>query len=52
MTIEEQKFINKVPRYLREIAKQLAIANDLKALELKDKGLLEAMVDNIVNKDR
>lgn len=52
MTIAEQKFMDMVPHYLREIAKQLAIANDLKALELKDKGLAEAIVDNIVSKDR
>lgn len=37
MTIAEQKFMDMVPHYLREIAKQLEKANKLKALELKGK---------------
>jgi len=37
VNIAEQKFMDMVPHYLREIAKQLEKANKLKALELKGK---------------
>ena len=35
MTVTEQRFLETVPHYFAEIAKQLKIANKLKALEMK-----------------
>ena len=35
MTVAEQRFMESMPHYFAEIAKQLKIANKLKALELK-----------------
>ncbi len=53
MTVLEQRFMEAVPHLLDEIAKQLKIANNLKALELKNKrdsdimrDIMPEMVDN------
>jgi len=35
MTVIEQRLMESMPHYFAEIAKQLKIANELKALELK-----------------
>ncbi len=52
MTRLEEKFFEVVPYYLGEIAKQLKIANKLKALELKGRTDLRdvspEMVDDII----
>lgn len=37
MTVIEQEYLNVVPDMLKEIAKQLKIANKLKEIELKEK---------------
>ena len=37
MTVIEQEYFNLVPAMLKEIARQLKIANKLKAIELQDK---------------
>ena len=37
MTVIEQQYLNVVPSTLMEIAKQLKIANELKAFELREK---------------
>ena len=37
MTVIEQEYFNVVPSMLKEIARQLKIANPLKELELKEK---------------
>ena len=55
MTTLEQRFMESVPYILKEIAEQLKIANNLKALELKsrrDPDLTPEMVDSALkNKD-
>lgn len=45
MTVLEQRFMETVPHLLGEIAKQLKIANNLKALELKSKQDSDIMRD-------
>ena len=37
MTVIEQEYFNLVPAMLKEIARQLKIANKLKEIELKEK---------------
>lgn len=37
MTVIEQEYLNMVPAMLKEIARQLKIANQLKEIELKEK---------------
>lgn len=37
MTVIEQEYLNMVPAMMKEIARQLKIANQLKAIELKEK---------------
>ena len=37
MTVIEEQYLNVVPDMLKEIARQLKIANQLKELELKEK---------------
>ena len=37
MTVIEERYLNLVPDMLKEIARQLKIANQLKELELKEK---------------
>ena len=37
MTVIEQEYLNVVPAMLKEIARQLKIANKLKEIELKEK---------------
>ena len=37
MTVIEQEYFNVVPSMLKEIARQLKIANKLKEIELKEK---------------
>ena len=37
MTVIEQEYFNVVPAMLKEIARQLKIANQLKAFELREK---------------
>lgn len=37
MTVIEQEYLNVVPDMLKEIARQLKIANKLKAFELREK---------------
>ena len=37
MTVIEQEYLNVVPAMLKEIARQLKIANQLKAFELREK---------------
>ena len=37
MTVIEQEYLNLVPAMLKEIARQLKIANKLKEIELKEK---------------
>ena len=53
MTMLEEKFMETVPYYLGEIAKQLKISNKLKALELKGRTDLQdvstEMVDDIID---
>jgi len=54
MTVLEQRFMETMPHYFAEIAKQLKIANNLKALELKgrqDLGITPEMVDDIMDKE-
>ena len=51
MTVVEQRFMEMIPHVVDEIAKQLKIANKLKALELKgraDLSITPEMVDDIV----
>lgn len=53
MTRLEEKFMDTVPYYLREIVEQMKIANQLKALELKGRRLdlqdvSPEMVDDIL----
>lgn len=52
MNVLEQRFMESMPHYFAEIAKQLKIANELKALELKsrkDLSLTPEMVDNVID---
>ena len=52
MTVAEQRFMEIVPHYLVDIAKQLKIANKLKALELKgrqDLSITPEMVDDALD---
>ena len=52
MTVVEQRFMEIVPHYLVDIAKQLKIANKLKALELKgrqDLSITPEMVDDALD---
>ena len=54
MTVLEQRFMETVPHLLGEIAEQLKIANNLKALELKSKrdaDLTPEMVDDVMKGD-
>ena len=54
MTVTEQRFIETMPHYFAEIAKQLKVMNELKALELKgrvDVNVSPAMVDDVLNGD-
>ena len=37
MTVIEERYLNVVPAMLKEIARQLKIANQLKAFELREK---------------
>ena len=51
MTIGEARYMEVVPRALRDIADQLKVANRLKALELKGRlglGVTPKMVDEAV----
>ena len=51
MTRLEEKFMENVPYYLRKIAEQMKIANQLKALEMKgraDLSITPTMVDDIL----
>lgn len=49
MTVIEQQYMNVVPAVLKDIARQLKIANELKAIELKDKYPQEInLIDNIL----
>ena len=51
MTVLEQRFMETVPRELREIARQLKVMNNLKALELKgrhDLAVSPEMVDDAI----
>ena len=51
MTRLEEKFLENVPYYLRKIAEQMKIANQLKALEMKgraDLSITPTMVDDIL----
>lgn len=51
MSVLEQRFMELLPRVIDEVAKQLKIANKLKALELKgraDLSITPEMVDDIV----
>lgn len=51
MTVIEQQYMNVVPAVLKDIARQLKIANELKAIELKDKYPQEInLIDNILEK--
>lgn len=52
MTVAEQRFMDSMSHYFAEIAKQLKIANELKALELKgrqDLGITPEMVDDVID---
>lgn len=52
MTVAEQRFMESMPRYFAEIAEQLKIANQLKALELKgrqDLSITPEMVDDALD---
>ena len=52
MTVVEQRFMESMPHYFAEIAKQLKIANMLKALELKgrqDLSITPEMVDDALD---
>ena len=52
MTVAEQKFMETLPHYVAELVKQLKIANQLKALELKgrqDLSITPEMVDDAVD---
>lgn len=52
MTVAEQRFMESMPHYFAEIAKQLKIANKLKALELKgrkDLSITPEMVDDALD---
>ncbi len=52
MTVIEQRFMEIIPHYLVDIAKQLKIANELKALELKERkdlSLTPEMVDDVID---
>lgn len=49
MTVIEERYMNVVPAVLKDIARQLKIANELKAIELKDKYPQEInLIDNIL----
>jgi len=51
MNVLEQMFMDMMPRAVEEVAKQLKVANKLKALELKGRGDLSItpeMVDDIM----
>lgn len=51
MNVLEQRFMELLPRVIDEVAKQLKIANKLKALELKgrkDLSITPEMVDDIM----
>ena len=51
MNVLEQRFMELIPHVVDEIAKQLKIANKLKALELKgraDLSITPEMVDDIM----
>ena len=53
MTRLEEKFMDTVPYYLREIVEQMKIANQLKALELKgraDLSISPEMVDDLLER--
>lgn len=51
MTVIEQQYMSVVPAVLKDIARQLKIANELKAFELKDKYPQEInLIDNILEK--
>ena len=45
MTVLEQRFMETVPTALMEIARQIKVANNLKALELKSKRDSDIMRD-------
>lgn len=49
MTVAEQRFMEIVPHYLVDIAKQLKIANKLKALELKGRQDLRDVSSEMVD---
>jgi len=52
MTVLEQRLMESIPHYFAEIAKQLKIANKLKALELKgrqDLSITPEMVDDVID---
>ena len=52
MTVLEQRFMETLPHYVAELAKQLKIANQLKALELKgrkDLSITPEMVDDVID---
>ena len=53
MTVIEQQYLNVVPSTLMEIAKQLKIANELKAFELREKYPHEInVIDDIMWKSK
>ena len=49
MTVLEQRFMESMPHYFAEIAKQLKIANQLKALELKGRQDLRDVSSEMVD---
>lgn len=51
MTIIEQQYMSSVPSFLKDIARQLKVANELKAIELKEKYPQEInLIDSIMDK--
>lgn len=52
MTVIEQEYLNVVPAMLKEIARQLKIANKLKEIELKEKySYYNSTIDDIMENE-
>lgn len=52
MTVIEERYLNLVPDMLKEIARQLKIANQLKAFELREKHYPhENVIDDIMENE-
>ena len=53
MTVIEERYLNLVPDMLKEIARQLKIANQLKAFELREKHYPHEInvIDDIMEKE-